>query len=145
MRSVVALIALTIAAIYGFVAISPAKREIGRNHPEIASIFSPLLFNFSSEYRTGAVLGFRLGSSRQDVFNRLKKVYAGRGDLLRECRVSGADSLVPLTRDLDIAAVDGHGPRLCVFLDSGSLSLDFRFRGDFVSEIDVIFVRTEGP
>src|SRR5260370_11953695 len=107
-----------LVVLYVAIAVSPAKREIGRDHPEIASAFSPFLFNFSAKYTAGSVLGFEMHSRRSDVISRLKEVYAGRGELLANCVVERADSLIPITRDLDIASAYGGAGQLSVILNS---------------------------
>jgi hypothetical protein len=130
---------------YLLIAISPLKKTIGRNHPEVASLFSPPLFNFSTSYDSGSVLGFDVSSAQQDVFERLRSVYAGKSNLLVNCVVTHADSVVPITPELDISATYGGGDKICVSLDGGRLILDFMLRGTTVSSIELAYIRTEGP
>jgi hypothetical protein len=58
--------------------------------------------------------------------------------------VTTADSVVPITPELDVRTAYGGGEKLCTRLDSRRLGADFRFEGDAVSTIEVWFVRTEG-
>jgi hypothetical protein len=130
---------------YALVAVSPLKKTIGRNHPGVASLFGPPLFNFSASYDSGSVLGFDVNSAQQDVIERLRSVYAGKSNLLVNCAVTHADSIVPITQELDIAATYGGGKKICVSLDGGRLLLDFMFRATTVSSIELAYLRTEGP
>jgi len=128
---------------YAAVTLSPIKSVIGRRSPAVASWFSPPLFNFSQTYTDGRVLEFGARMSKGEVFSKLIEGYADSADLTVDCVVTTADSVVPITRNLDIAAVYGGRHRLCVRLDSRRLAVDFEFEGDVVSTIDVTFVRTE--
>jgi hypothetical protein len=130
---------------YLLIAISPLKQMIGRTHPEIASLFSPFLFNFSASYDSGSVLGFHVNGSQHDVFLRLQSAYAGRSNLLVNCMVKQVDSIVPITRTTDVATIYGGGEKVCVSLDHGRVSLDFALRGTVVSRIDLAYIRSELP
>lgn len=128
---------------YAAVALSPIKSAIGRRSPGVASWFSPPLFNFSQTYTDGSVLGFSAGMNKGEVFSELIERYADSADLTVNCVVTTADSVIPITHSLDIATVYGGGHRLCVRLDSRRLAVDFEFVGNFVSKIEITFVRTE--
>lgn len=131
-------------ALYGVLALSPLKLKIGRSHPGVASIFSPPLFNFSASYGSGSVLEFSVGMPPEQVLSLLKGNYAGRSKLLSNCVGTTANSLIAVTPSLDVASVYGGGDRLCAYLESGRLLLDFSFRNGVVSRINVTYVRTEG-
>jgi hypothetical protein len=140
------IVLLTVAAlllIYAAVAVSPVRYAIGRRSPNVAAWFSPFLFNFSHAYKDGTVLEFAIGMSKEELFSTLKQNYEGKADLTIDCRVTTADSVVPISRDLDIGATYGGGPRLCVRLDSRRLAADFEFQNDAVSTIEISFIRTE--
>ena len=144
-RQMLLVLFLVLLLAYVLVAISPLKNMIGRTHPEVASLFSPPLFNFSASYDSGSVLGFDVSSSQQEVFERLRSVNAGKSNLLANCVVTHADSVVPITAELDIAAAYGGGDKICVSLNRGRVLLDFMLRGSNVSSIELSYIRTEGP
>jgi hypothetical protein len=131
-------------ALYLVLALSPLKTTIGRSYPGVASVFSPPLFNFSASYESGSVLDFFVGMSREQTFSVLKGTYVGRSKLLSNCVGTRANSLIPVTASLDIASAYGGGDRLCAYLESGRLLLDFTFQNGAVSRIDLAYVRTEG-
>jgi hypothetical protein len=133
-----------VVAFYSMLAISPLKTMIGRKHPAFASMLSPPLFNFSSSYESGSVLDFAVGMNKKMVFGKLKDNYVGRSSLLANCTGTRANSLIPITESLDISSAFGGGNRLCIFIKSGRLFLEFFFQDDAVSKINVSYVRTEG-
>lgn len=142
-RGLVLLTIVILIVAYAAVALSPIRTAIGRRSPAVASLFSPLLLNFSHTYESGRVLEFGVGMTRRELFKRLIENYAGRADLTVNCIVTTANSVVPIAADLDVDKVYGGGPRLCTRLDSRRLVVDFQFDGDVVSAIEVTFVRTE--
>ena len=130
---------------YFAVAFSSLRLSIGRVSPPIAAWFSPFFFNFSGTYVTGKVLDFDVGMSRGDVFRVLNEKYAGVADLTAECKVTTASAVIPISKDLDIAAAYGGGPQLCTRLDSRRLSVDFEFKGEKLTKISMTFVTNELP
>lgn len=138
-----ALLATVLGLLYAGISLSPLKDAIGRRNPEIASLFAPPRFNFSNVYDHGSVLQFEVGMPKAAVFAKLSGLYADRADLTVRCTVTTANSVVPITKGLDIADVYGGGPSLCVRLDARRLAVDFQFQNDVVSSIAVIFIRTE--
>jgi hypothetical protein len=138
------LMAGLVAVAYFAIALSPISGSIGRRSPAAASWFSPPLLNFSHTYHEGHVLQFRVGMNRNELFEQLRRSYAGKADLIVGCRVTTADSVMPVTTDLDIEAVYGGGDRVCTRLDGRRLGADFQFHGDRVTSISVWFVRHEG-
>lgn len=132
-------------AAYVVVALTPIKSLIGRYSPAAASVFSPFLFNFSRTYESGNVLEFRIGMTRKELFETLRSTYAGRADLTVDCSVTTAESVVPITSELDVGTAYGGGQRLCARLDSRRLGVVVGFQGDLVSAIEVWFVRNEFP
>lgn len=81
--------------------------------------------------------------SKADVFAILTGRYADRADLTVRCVVTAANSIVPITKDLNIADAYGGGRRLCVRLDSHRLVADFEFQNDTLSSIGVSYIRSE--
>lgn len=133
-----ALLALAgFAASYAVMTLPPMKDVIGRYSPVVASLLSPFLFNFSRTYETGRVLEFRIGMTKEALFETLKDNYSGRGELVIDCTVTTAESVVPITAALNISVMYGRGNRLCSRLDSHRLSMHVEFAGDRVSTIEV--------
>lgn len=132
-------------AAYALIASTPMKSFVGRYNPRAASIFSPLLFNFSHTYMNGRVLNFTIGMTRQDFLETLQREYAGKGDITVNCKVTTADSVVPITTELEIGSIYGGGERLCARLDSRKLGIVAYFDKDLVSAVNLWFVRSEFP
>lgn len=63
-------------AMYAVVALTSVKGLIGRYSPAAASVFSPFLFNFSRTYKSGNVLDFSVGMTREELFEVLRRNYA---------------------------------------------------------------------
>src|SRR5687767_15361211 len=52
------------------------------------TLFRSPLLNFSHTYHEGQVLQFRVGMSRNELFEQLRSSYAGKADLIVGCRRS---------------------------------------------------------
>lgn len=137
------LLAIVVAIAYAGIGLSPLQDSIGRCSPSVASLFAPPFFNFNAIYEDGSVLEFRVGMSRADVFTMLSERYADRADLTVNCVVTTADSVIPITKGMNIADAYGGGPRLCVRLDSLRLVAEFEFQDDAVSRIGISYIRSE--
>jgi hypothetical protein len=138
-----------IAFAYGAVAVSPLPERIARHSPERASLFRPPLFNFSAGYDEGAVLGFEIHSSREQVLNTIVTKYAGSGELWAACgREQGAPPLS--VADSDVRAdAKGEVRKLlerevvCLHLPARRIVLVFHIPHDELRSIELTYVRNE--
>jgi hypothetical protein len=70
---------------YAAIVISSLPKRIGRQHPEIASLFSPPWFNYAMTYTDGVVLGFRVGSNRAQLREALLSTRVDVIELITPC------------------------------------------------------------
>jgi hypothetical protein len=142
-----AILAVLIAGLcaYTLVAITPLKALIGRSSPSAASLFSPPWLNFAHTYSTGRVIDFRVGMTRAEVYALLVSRYSGGGAIIANCNAGQPYSLIPITRDLDVASASGGGDRICARLDPPRLGTTIYFKDDLVSSIKIRFIRMELP
>lgn len=149
-RTTVVAVAGVVVA-YILVAMSPIPRAIARDHPEAASFFRPPLFNFSADYEDGAVLGFRVGSSREELMRTLVADYAETGTLAAACgRESGArpltvaESYVAPSYDEGASAI-AQRDVVCLHIPARKMVLIFPISNERVCAIQLTLVRAELP
>ena len=141
---VAAAVVLGVVVTYGLVAMTPLTAYIGRSDPALASLFRPLFFNFSNTYKTGRVLEFHIGMSRDSFFTTLESAYAGKGVIWVDCRIVTRRSIVPMTPGVEVKAIYGGGDRFCGRLGPEGPIVTVHFQGDAVSRMRVSYVRMEG-
>lgn len=142
---------IAVAAIlaYTAVAASPLPQRIARHSPEQASLFRPPWFNFFADYDEGSVLGFKIGSTREQLVETLVAQYEATGELQAACArgegappLSVADSKVLIT---DLVGVRRLVDRdvTCLYLPARRIMLTLKFRNDLLRSIELAFVRNE--
>ena len=137
------------AIVYIAIALSPLPRQIARNSPEKASLFRPIWFNFSANYDEGSVLGFKIGSTRDQLFGTLEAQYGATGLLQAACgREEGAPSLTVAESDVTIGEVDVARRLIdrevsCLWLPERRIMLILRFGDDNLSAIELSYVLNE--
>jgi hypothetical protein len=130
-------------------AVSPAPRELGRQRPEAASLFRPLLFNFAADYEDGSVLDFQVGFTRQELLDTLLGNYARTGVLAAACgRESGAP---PLTvahsqvapSDRNVVSDLLERDVICLYVPARHIVLIFHVLNGHVDKIKLSYIRNE--
>jgi hypothetical protein len=143
-RIQVLIMALAVSILYCGVALSPARKAIGRNHPGIAAFLSPPLFNFSETYTSGNVRGFAIGMSKTDVLRTLGKNFAGQALILPGCVGKRADAYISTEKAVELPSQLTTTDRLCVYPKSSREILEIEFHFDLVSRISATYVTIEG-
>ena len=139
------------AGAYAGVALSSYPQQIARRSPEQASWFRPPWFNFSSTYNEGNVLGFEVGSNREQWPNAYFRRFATGGELEAACgRADGAPPLTVAESTVTSSQADRvrelvQREAVCLYLPARRISLIFRFSGDRVHTIQLSIVRNELP
>ncbi len=149
-RQTAVIVALTfLCLLYIAIAVSPMPREIGRQRPEVASLFRPLLFNFAASYEDGHVLNFRIGLTRDELMRVLLANYAQTGVLAAACgREPGArpltvaESEVPLSDRNAVGAIVERSV-VCLHMPARRMVLIFHVSNGQVGEIRLSFIRNE--
>lgn len=81
-RGKVAVVLCVLAAgSYTAVSLSPLAQRVARHSPEQASLFRPPWFNFFANYDEGNVLGFEIGSNREQWLTTFFGKFATGGEL----------------------------------------------------------------
>ena len=148
-RVALVLIVALIVALYVAVALSPVPQRIARSSPEHASLFRPPWFNFAADYDEGYVLGFQIGSNREQLINTIVTKYAGSGEFAAACgREDGAPPLSvaeSYVAAADVERVRGLAQRqvVCLHLVARRMVLIFYLPDDHVRKIELAFVRNE--
>ena len=138
-----------IAAVYVATALSSLPRQIARSSPERASMFRPPSFNFFAKYDEGRVLGFEIGSAREQLTGTLVAKYRTTGLLQATCgREDGAPPLTVAESDVpvgDPAVVREFISRevSCLWLPARRIMLIFWFQDGRLREVELSFVRNE--
>jgi hypothetical protein len=133
---------VVLVSTYAIVALSPVPRTLGRNHPERASWFYPIWFNFSATYDDGAVLDYRIGMSRAELLKRMSSAAPDSIEIVSPCGNHQPElRLVPQTQAIPQAIASA--PMICAWIPQRRVSLIFTIEKELVRSIRMIFVRNE--
>jgi len=127
-------------AAYAVVCASSIKAQIGRQHPGIASLLSPPMFNFHGEYSDGKVLKFEIGMNRQEFCRALMTNYSGQAEVMRDCQIVNAKSLVLIEPGTDISSLV-EGNAVCIRWRGNSMIATIGFSGELVRNVEIVFAR----
>ena len=133
----IAVVALALTVLYALASIGFA-REIGRTNPALAGYLRLPLFNFSAKYRTGAAMGFQIGSSRFEVFQKIQsRQFVIEPACWGDYRAGGASLY---TSDALLAKARTQS-RVCLRAPKASVTL--RIERGYLESIEIAYVRNE--
>jgi hypothetical protein len=140
---------LALLAAYLAVAVSSLPQSIARQSPERASYFRPPWFNFASKYESGNVLGFRVGSSTEELVRKVATVNMKGAVVQAECGrergarpLSVAESFIAATDEPRVSEL-AQREVLCLSLPARRIVLIFELSKGQVRAIRLSFIRNE--